>query len=212
MKQTLAKIVTSTATVFSSFLAQGCVDCYIPENHKQALIRQTQEKDYIAVFEGMAGDELKKVSANFSNENFCSYTTYCLDPTSQLEIAKNAHQNGQDVSVIGFSSGGHTAVEFAKLCQKHQMPIKTLMTLDPTYLARICNTKVPSNVEQWINYRSNAPDFVGGRLPDRNCLQNPNQKTTIENYNFNVGHLALPKNAYKEIQKRLTTSVLLANR
>ena len=178
----------------SSLSNVSCTPAWIPLGEVSRLEQESRISGYIAGFEGMqpfSGYRIKGLVDRVSDVGIAGAAT-TGNPFAHLSYAKKAHENNKLVYVIGYSSGGNDARAFAELCKSKGIPIRTLILLDPTWLARPLPAKIPDNVEKVVCYMSSDEGSVYGVRATTEHLENTKKTFLMPAKSFYVGHLDLP--------------------
>ncbi len=88
-----------------------------------------------------------------------NYTAWMAPARDAIRVYKAAAVKPRIIA-LGYSAGGDSAIRFALVLKKAQVPVDLIVTLDPT---RIAN-RVPSNVRRFVNLFS-SDHMMGGGEP-----------------------------------------------
>jgi pimeloyl-ACP methyl ester carboxylesterase len=91
------------------------------------------------------------------------------------------------VIVIGHSAGGDAAIRFAQLLNAAGLPVRLLVTFDPTRVA----PRIPGNVERYLNVYQSW-NFIGGGDPSP-ASNFHGDFASIDLKDWNVLHVNVPK-------------------
>jgi LysM repeat protein len=91
------------------------------------------------------------------------------------------------VIVIGHSAGGDAAIHFAQSLNEAGLPVRLLVTFDPTRFA----SRIPGNVERYLNVYESW-NFIGGGDPSP-ASDFHGDFASIDLKDWNVLHVNVPK-------------------
>jgi LysM repeat protein len=119
----------------------------------------------VYVFRAMGGKFVTKDMDNLaalirtggSQVEVNNYTAWMAPAKDAIRLYKAAAVKPRIVA-LGYSAGGDSAIRFALVLKKAQVPVDLIVTLDPT---RIAN-RVPSNVGRFVNLFSSDHTMGGG--------------------------------------------------
>ena len=97
------------------------------------------------------------LEAQGSRVEINNYTAWMGPAKDAVRLYKAAPVKPK-VIALGYSAGGDSAIRFALVVKKAQVPVDLIVTLDPT---RIAN-RVPSNVKRFVNLFSSEHTMGGG--------------------------------------------------
>jgi LysM domain len=130
-------------------------------------VNQPRGRAYL--FRGVAGliysTGIDKLADRINHAGLtASVDTYLVWPGVAAEAIREYRRSPFPIILIGHSLGGDAAVAFAETLNNADIPVRLLVTYDPTRIA----DAVPPNVERYINiYQSwnvmGGGDVVGGR-------------------------------------------------
>ena len=190
--------IEGAVVVVAGLSANSCVSSFISGDERRGTLVKVASAPYCAGFEGAVGtcqkDFCDRIEKDIRVE---SCTTYC-NPDTHLELMNRAHNSGQPVYVMGFSSGANDASVAAA---KFGKTVRMLFHFDPTCLARVFREPIPSNVLMWNVYQSRDSyiggglgSLIGGEKPERKHLRNRRQQTIIVPHEFGyLSHMGLLK-------------------
>ena len=204
----VVNLTLSTILATTSISAVSCTPKYIGGKMQLKLAQEVKNEDYVAGFEGIPALSLNKIGTLVENLSLNPTITGCAtsgNPKSHLEYIRKAHENGNNIYIVGFSAGAKDALALAKLCKERNIPIKTMYLLDPTCFKDGFTGKIPDNVKEVINRRSFADNWVRGKPITSKNLED--KTTLIKNIEvLKVGHLELPKKVTDDILRGILYS------
>lgn len=102
------------------------------------------------------------------------------DIAKRIESKHVTDGQNEPLAIVGYSTGGNTAIALAKRLARSNIPVDLLVTID---LLPMTSARVPTNVRQCINYHESLvpgiPLFAGGKI----AVDRP-EATALENINF----------------------------
>ncbi len=107
------------------------------------------------------GKEMDRLADRLRSKGYAvtvsNYTAFGPPAKEAVRLYKTAAVKPRIVA-LGYSAGGDSAIRFALVLRKSQVPVDLIVALDPT---RIAN-KVPSNVERFVNIFNSEHTMGGG--------------------------------------------------
>lgn len=102
------------------------------------------------------------------------------DIAKRIENKQAAGEQKEPLGIVGYSTGGNTAIALAKRLARSNIPVDLLVTID---LLPMTSARVPPNVRQCLNYHEalipGIPLLAGGKI----AAEQP-EATKLENINF----------------------------
>ena len=107
------------------------------------------------------GKEMDKLADRLKGQGYAvtvnNYTAFGPPAKDAIRLYKEAAVKPRIIA-LGYSAGGDSAIRFALVLRKAQVPVDLIVALDPT---RIAN-RVPSNVERFVNIFNSEHTMGGG--------------------------------------------------
>ena len=102
------------------------------------------------------------------------------DIATRIESKQVAGTAREPLVIVGYSTGGNTAISLAKRLARSNIPVDLLVTIDPLPTT---SARVPPNVQRCLNYYQTLipgiPLLAGGKV----AVEKPDT-TALENINF----------------------------
>ncbi len=119
-----------------------------------------KDRPFIAMFEGWRGSWPNYMHVMAKNIEYQLdapvYVTHVHFWRENMERIREAHKNGFEIMLAGYSAGGHQAYLAAKECEKEKIPIKKMVFYDPTFTNN-GEVHLPDNVFEAEAVYSNSP-------------------------------------------------------
>ena len=200
-KKALSGIILAAALTFSGGVQQGCCNT---EYHISRVARERAESsikegsNYLALFDGLVGCELKYESHNLEVEGYVSAIN-ANNPKDHMELIRQAHAQGRKIDLVGFSMGGSHVFDIAKECEKEGIPIRSVHTID--YAEK---KHVPRNIRYIFQYKGTVPYLARCLwVYSEKDLSNPNTKLSRTIILEGAGHMECPSQARDIITQAL---------
>lgn len=102
------------------------------------------------------------------------------DIATRIESKQAGRTEREPLVIVGYSTGGNTAISLAKRLARSNIPVDLLVTIDPLPTT---SARVPPNVQRCLNYYQTLipgiPLLAGGKV----AVEKPDA-TALENINF----------------------------
>ena len=102
------------------------------------------------------------------------------DIATRIESKQAGNTEREPLVIVGYSTGGNTAISLAKRLARSNIPVDLLVTIDPLPTT---SARVPPNVQRCLNYYQTLipgiPLLAGGKV----AVEKPDA-TSLENINF----------------------------
>lgn len=128
----------------------------------QAVTKITSPRGRVYLFRGVAGliysRGMDELAARIRRTGIAaSVDTYLLWRSVVGGVIRDYRRDPQPITLIGHSMGGDSALDLAETLNEAHIPVRLLVTYDPSRIA----DDVPPNVERYINIFQSS-NFMGG--------------------------------------------------